>query len=157
MKITFNSLLSAHFFRQAVAALRSMPRLLGAMVVAAASMCAPAHANGSNDSWFGQDKAMHFGMSTPLGMLGASVAEKFGYTGKTERLVAGAALGMLPGLAKEWADRYNPRATASAKDMAFNMLGAMLGAAAVDCCTVRALSSRRDRFDGLAVEYRIDF
>lgn len=157
MKITFNSTGFARFFRQAVAARRSVACLLGVAAFVAATLSTPARANGSNDAWFGQDKAMHFGMSAPLGMLGASVAEKFGYTGKTERLVAGAALGMLPGLAKEWADRYNPRATASAKDMVFNMLGAMLGAAAVDCCTVRALSSRRDRFDGLAVEYRIEF
>jgi VanZ family protein len=132
-------------------------RLACLFALAAAVASAPAQANGPLDSWSGQDKMMHFGMSAPLGMLGASVAEKFGVTGKTERLVVGAALGMMPGLAKEWADRYNPRATASVKDMAFNVLGAILGAATVDCCTVRALSSRRDRFDGLAVEYKIEF
>jgi VanZ family protein len=157
MKITGNSSSTACDFRSTDSQGRSARRITWMLALAVAIASAPAHANGPTDSWFGQDKAMHFGMSAPLGMLGASVAEKLGYTGKTERLVVGAALGMMPGLAKEWADRYNPRATASVKDMAFNVLGAMLGAAAVECCTVRALSSRRDRFDGLAVEYRIEF
>jgi putative lipoprotein len=157
MKITGKSSNASREFRPTDAKGRSARRVACLFALTVAVLSTPVQANGPVDSWSGQDKAMHFGMSAPLGMLGASVAEKLGYTGKTERLVVGAALGMMPGLAKEWADRYNPRATASVKDMAFNVLGAMLGAAAVECCTVRALSSRRDRFDGLAVEYRIEF
>lgn len=100
---------------------------------------------------------MHFGLSAPLGMLGVGMADRMGFTGRFERIAVGAALGMVPGLAKEWSDRYNPRGTASGKDMVANMLGAILGASIADCCTVRALASRRDRVDGLSVDYRIEF
>jgi uncharacterized protein YfiM (DUF2279 family) len=156
MKVRLYSREKSNANRQAVDARRAARRW-----VASSMFClmasGPAVAGDPVDSWTGQDKMMHFGMSAPLGILGVGVADRLGFSGKVERVVVGATIGMMPGLAKEWADRYNPRATASAKDMVFNMLGAALGASIADCCTVRALASRRDRPDGLAVEYRISF
>ena len=156
MKIALNSCEKSRANRQTVDTHRATRKwLAGGLFCLMAS--GPALAGDPADSWAGQDKMMHFGMSAPLGILGVGVADRLGFSGKVERVVVGATIGMMPGLAKEWADRYNPRATASAKDMLFNMLGAALGASIADCCTVRALASRRDRPDGLAVEYRISF
>jgi len=111
---------------------------------------------GPQDSWTGQDKALHFGLSAPMGLLGVSFASRLGFTDATEKKVVGALIGSMPGLIKELSDINNPRGTASLKDMVFNLLGAALGASLADCCTVSPVS-RRDRLDGLTLEYRIDF
>ena len=118
---------------------------------------APAQAADPVDSWTGQDKLMHVGISGSLGILGVGLADRLGFTGRVERIAVGAAIGMIPGVAKEWSDRYNPRGTASGKDMVANMIGAIVGASISDCCAVRALASRRDRIDGLSIDYRIEF
>jgi len=156
MKITRNSCNKSSAVRPAVAVSPRM-RAMVAVALVAAVAATPVRAADPVDSWTGQDKAMHFGLSAPLGMLGVGMADRLGFTGRFERIAVGAALGMVPGLAKEWSDRSNPRGTASGKDMVANMLGAILGASIADCCTVRALASRRDRIDGLSVDYRIEF
>ena len=106
------------------------------------------------DRWGGPDKALHFGVSAPLGAIGAGFAPKDAGTG--QRLLYGAAIGALPGLAKELADARRPGGDPSARDMAFNVLGAAVGALFADCCLLRPIS-RGDRIDGIGVEYRIDF
>jgi VanZ family protein len=113
-----------------------------------------ARAQAQSDGWTGTDKALHLGLSAPFGAFGATLAPKDAGTG--QRLLYGTVLGALPGLAKELSDRARPGATASAKDMAFNVLGAALGAAVADCCLIRPLA-RGDRIDGVGVEYRIEF
>ena len=169
MLFTRSVIFSTSAIRRAVEAGRTvgvlaMPdrRVLCKMALPLAFAClmtAPmSHAagGGSQDSWTGQDKALHFGMSAPMGLLGVSFAARLGFTDATEKKVVGALIGSMPGLVKELADISNPRGTASIKDLAFNLLGAALGASLSDCCTVSPIS-RRDRLDGLTVEYRIDF
>ena len=132
------------------------------MSIVLALACIVAHptghagVGGPQDSWTGQDKALHFGLSAPMGLLGVSFASRLGFTDATEKKVVGALIGSMPGLIKELSDINNPRGTASLKDMVFNLLGAALGASLADCCTVSPVS-RRDRLDGLTLEYRIDF
>ena len=132
------------------------------IAIAIASACIMAHptghagAGGPQDSWTGQDKALHFGMSAPLGLLGVSFASRLGFNDPMEKKVVGALIGAMPGLVKELSDIANPRATASLKDLAFNLLGAALGASLSDCCSVSPVT-RRDRLDGLTLEYRIHF
>ncbi len=132
------------------------------IAIAIASACIMAHptghagVGGPQDSWTGQDKALHFGMSAPLGLLGVSFASRLGFTDPMDKKVVGALIGAMPGLVKELADIGNPRATASLKDMAVNLLGAALGASLSDCCSVSPVT-RRDRLDGLTLEYRFHF
>jgi len=107
-----------------------------------------------SDSWIGQDKALHFMVSMPFGMMGArlfsdaqSPAEQFFY---------GALLGSLPGLMKEARDIHHRGSTASYKDMTYNILGASLGALGSDCCTIRPIGTK-DRLDGIVFEYKVNF
>ena len=134
------------------------PRTLRAAVLAgafAAACGAPdARAQAQPDRWNGSDKALHLGLSAPFGAYAATFAPPGAGTGR--RLLVGTTLGALPGLAKELADLNRPGATASMKDMTFNVLGAALGALVADCCLIRPIE-RGDRIDGVGVEYRIDF
>jgi uncharacterized protein YfiM (DUF2279 family) len=119
----------------------------GAMLVAPA-----AHAQA--DAWTGPDKVKHFGMSAPLGMVGSAMVPR--EAPFAQRVLYGTLLGSLPGLAKELSDMGRPGATASMKDMTFNVLGAALGASLAECCLIRPLG-RGERIDGIGVEYRIEF
>ena len=131
----------------------ALPLAFAGLMIAPMSHAA---GGGSQDSWTGPDKALHFGLSAPMGLLGVSFAARLGFTDATEKKVVGALIGSMPGLVKELSDISNPRGSASLKDMAFNLLGAALGASLSDCCTVSPIS-RRDRLDGVTLEYRIDF
>ena len=139
-------------------ACRARSRRLRAAVGAAAlagTLAAPgAHAQSQPDSWTGSDKALHFGVSAPFGMIGASMVSR--EAGTAERVAVGTLIGSLPGLAKELADTQRPSATPSMKDMTYNVLGAALGAVVGDCCLLRPVV-RGDRVDGVGVEIRLDF
>jgi VanZ family protein len=138
--------------RRTARAARSKPP--AALLLAVAAMLGPSAAGAqSTDAAFGTDKALHFGLSAPFGMLGASFAGADAST--ATRLAYGTLIGSLPGLAKELYDMQG-RGDPSARDMAFNVLGAALGALVADCCLIRPLT-RGDRIDGIGVEYRIDF
>jgi putative lipoprotein len=129
------------------------PILRGGVAAAlAAAFAAPALAQ--TNPWAGSDKALHAGISAPLGMIGASIAG--GAASAGERVLYGTMLGSLPGLAKELVDAQRPGGDASYRDMAFNVVGAALGALLADCCLIRPYM-RGDRLDGIGVEYRIDF
>jgi uncharacterized protein YfiM (DUF2279 family) len=123
------------------------------LLAGAAMLGASAAGAQSTDSWVGTDKAMHLGLSAPFGMFGATFAGAEAST--ATRLAYGTLIGSLPGLAKELSDMRG-RGDPSARDMAFNVLGAALGALVADCCLIRPLA-RGDRIDGIGVEYRIDF
>lgn len=130
-------------------------RAAAAATLAAGALLAPAAASAqSADPWFGQDKVKHFGMSAPLGMMGSAMIPQ--RASATERILYGTLLGSLPGLAKELSDLGRPGSTASMKDMAFNVLGAALGASLGDCCLIRPFASG-DRIDGVGIQYRISF
>ncbi|MFO0462390.1 MAG: hypothetical protein ACK50I_24835 [Burkholderiales bacterium] len=133
---------------------RALRALAVATAIAGAAAAHGARAQAKPDSWTGSDKALHAGVSAPLGAMGAALAPPG--AGTAQRLLYGTALGALPGLAKELADLNRPGATPSMKDMAFNVLGAALGAAVADCCLIRPLASG-DRIDGIGIEYRIGF
>jgi putative lipoprotein len=128
-------------------------RRAAATVVAAGALLAAPAAHAQVDSWTGQDKLKHFGVSAQLGALGMSMIPARAST--TERILYGTLIGSLPGLAKELAD-FGGRGTPSMRDMAFNLLGAAVGAAFADCCMVRPIA-RGDRIDGVGIEYRIQF
>ena len=132
---------------------RPRPRAAAALVAAFALGAGPVAAQ-SADSWTGSDKAMHVGLSAPFGAVGASLAPADAGTGT--RLLWGAAIGSLPGLAKEVIDLQRPGATASARDLAANLAGAALGALLADCCLIRPIA-RGDRVDGVGVEFRVPF
>lgn len=107
-----------------------------------------------SDSWTGQDKALHFMVSMPFGMIGARLfsdsptpAEQFFY---------GALLGSVPGLMKEARDIHHRGSTASYKDMTYNILGASLGSLGSNCCTIRPIGTK-DRLDGIVFEYKVNF
>lgn len=86
-----------------------------AIVAACAALSIGAHA----DTWTGQDKAKHLGVSAAIGAVtGTAIEDK--------RWAFAAAL--LPGIAKEVYDMRHPAThTASWQDMAANAAGAALG------------------------------
>lgn len=126
----------------------------GAALGVALALGAGSVAAQSADRWSGGDKALHVGMSAPFGAVGASLAPADAGTGT--RLLWGAALGSLPGLAKEVIDLQRLGGTASARDLAANLAGATLGALFADCCLIRPIA-RGDRVDGVGVEFRVPF
>jgi VanZ family protein len=132
---------------------RARPVAGAALGVALALGAGPLAAQ-SADRWSGADKALHVGMSAPFGAIGASLAPADAGTGT--RLLWGAALGSLPGLAKEAIDLQRQGGTASARDLAANLAGAALGALFADCCLIRPIA-RGDRLDGVGVEFRVPF
>ena len=133
----------------------AMRRVLATVALAGiAALATPGARAQSTDSWVGADKAKHFGMSAPLGMFGSALIPRDATL--SQRVMYGTLLGSLPGLAKELSDYGRPGSTPSARDMAFNVLGAALGASLAECCLIRPFA-RGDRVDGVGVEYRIEF
>jgi len=114
----------------------------------------PAMADIRQDSWVGMDKVNHFGVSAPLGMFGAAMVGKSADT--TDQILYGTLIGALPGLVKELYDIGRPGATASVKDMAWNILGAAAGSMTSKWFSVTPLMFR-DRVDGFRVQIRFDF
>jgi VanZ family protein len=139
--------------RARAAASRAPLRHVALAAAIAAAFAAP-DARAQTDGWTSPDKALHFGLSAPFGAFAATLAPKDAGTG--QRMLYGAALGALPGLAKELSDARRSGADASARDMAFNVLGAAVGALLADCCLIRPIA-RGDRIDGVGVEYRVEF
>jgi uncharacterized protein YfiM (DUF2279 family) len=131
-----------------------LPRTLALLFVLALGISSPAMADIRQDSWIGMDKANHFGVSAQLGMFGAAMAGKSADT--TEQILYGTLIGALPGLVKEIYDIGRPGATASAKDMAWNVLGAAVGSMSSRWFSVTPLVYR-DRVDGFRVQIRFDF
>lgn len=85
------------------------------MVAACAALSIAAHA----DTWTGQDKAKHLGVSAAIGAVTGTAIEHKGWA---------FAAAMLPGIAKEAYDMKHPAThTASWRDMAANAAGAALG------------------------------
>jgi uncharacterized protein YfiM (DUF2279 family) len=107
-----------------------------------------------SDAWTGQDKALHFMVSMPLGMMGAKLVSDG--QSPAEQFFYGALLGSLPGLMKETRDIHHRGSTASYKDMTYNILGASLGAFVSDCCTIKPIGTK-DRLDGIIFEYKVNF
>jgi uncharacterized protein YfiM (DUF2279 family) len=122
--------------------------------VIALGICSPAMADIRQDSWVGMDKANHFGVSAQLGMFGATLAGRSADT--TDQILYGTLIGSLPGLVKEIYDIGRPGATASVKDMAWNILGAAAGSMTSKWFSVTPLMYR-DRVDGFRVQIRFEF
>jgi len=119
----------------------------------------------SSDAWHGKDKAEHFIVSMPFGMLGAKFFSDASST--TNQFIYGTVLGSMPGLIKEIRDIHHHGADASYKDMTFNFLGAAAGAA------IAALmnsftdtpqtqwtiipTNTKNQISGVVFQYRIEF
>ena len=161
---------SARFFRRAVeffcllgvnlrcnlqpASGRLCSRLLIASFVAL-GLCSPAMSDmRQNDSWIGMDKANHFGVSAPLGMFGATMADKSSVS--SEQFFYGTLVGSLPGLLKEIVDIWHPGSDASLKDLAWDIVGAATGALSTRWFSVTPMTYR-DHVDGFRIQIRIDF
>ncbi len=129
-------------------------RTLALFIVVALWPFSIAMAEVRQDAWVGMDKANHFGVSAQLGMFGATLAGKSADT--TDQILYGTLIGALPGLAKEIYDIGRPGATASVKDMAWNLLGAAAGSMSSRWFSVVPMSYR-DRVDGFKVQIRIEF
>ena len=132
----------------------AVSRRMAVSALAAGALLAAPAVHAQVDSWTGQDKVRHFGVSAQLGALGMTMVPARAST--AERILYGTLIGSLPGLAKELADFGRPGATPSMRDMVFNVLGAAVGAAFADCCMIRAIA-RGERIDGVGIEYRIEF
>lgn len=79
------------------------------------------------DPWFGQDKGIHFGASAILTTTG------YGFSSVVleqpwQRVVAGSALSLTIGTFKELNDYRHGSTGWSNKDMAFNVIGTVVGA-----------------------------
>jgi uncharacterized protein YfiM (DUF2279 family) len=133
---------------------RQLTRRLLLPLVLALGICSPAMADIRQDSWVGMDKANHFGVSAQLGMFGAALAGRSADT--TDQILYGTLIGSLPGLVKEIYDIGRPGATASVKDMAWNILGAAAGAMTSKWFSVTPLTYR-DRVDGFRIQFRFEF
>jgi uncharacterized protein YfiM (DUF2279 family) len=130
-------------------------RLLAGAVLAAGALASPS-AFAQSDSWTGQDKLKHFGVSAPMGLLGATFAGPNAST--YERVLYGALIGSLPGVFKELTDLRTPGSSPSLKDMSFNIAGAAIGALMGDsCCMIRPYTTRADKIDGIAIDFKISF
>lgn len=78
----------------------------------------------ANDTWKGQDKIKHFSVSVPLGAIGAYITRD-----SRNPVLYGALIGSMPGLVKEVIDGCRSGGTGfSSHDMAYNFLGALVGA-----------------------------
>jgi uncharacterized protein YfiM (DUF2279 family) len=142
--------------RAAVRAGAAAPVRMLATICVALGTLASAPAFAQSDSWTGQDKVKHFGVSAPMGLLGAKFA---GPTASTsERVMYGALIGSLPGVFKELTDLRTPGSSASMRDMSFNIAGAAIGALMGDtCCMIRPYMTRADKVDGIAIDFKINF
>ena len=118
-----------------------------------------------SDSWTGQDKALHFMVSMPFGMMGARLFSNA--STPAEQFFYGTLMGSIPGLIKEIRDIHHPGSNASYKDMTFNVLGAATGAA------IAALmnsftdmpqtkwtiipTNTKNQMNGVVFQYRVEF
>lgn len=93
-----------------------------ALTLAAGFLAPAAHA----DEWSGGDKALHFGVSIPLGMAGAVIASEVA-PGRN-RVLYGTLIGSTPALVKELYDSRSGGSGFSGKDLAVSVAGAALGA-----------------------------
>lgn len=72
-----------------------------------------------NDEWLGMDKPLHLGASAVAGVVSALV-----FTGSPETIFA---IGMVPGVVKEFMDSRNGGSGWSAKDLVADMCGVAFG------------------------------
>jgi uncharacterized protein YfiM (DUF2279 family) len=119
----------------------------------------------SSDMWHGKDKAKHFAVSMPFGMLGAKFFSDA--TSTTNQFFYGTLLGSMPGLAKEIRDINHRGSDASYKDMTFNVMGAAAGAAIATLMTSHTdtphaqwtiiPTSTKNQVNGVVFQYRVEF
>ncbi|MDX2054301.1 MAG: hypothetical protein SFV15_18010 [Polyangiaceae bacterium] len=83
---------------------------------------ATAHAE---DQWFGEDKALHFGVSVGLASSSYALSSLF-VEDSTSRILAGTLGGLMPGAAKELYDATG-RGDPSWKDFAWDATGTLVG------------------------------
>lgn len=86
---------------------------------------ATASAAADPDPWFGKDKMLHFGVSAGLAAGGYAAGTVF-WEGTEERLLAGAALALGLGVAKELYD-LTGRGHPSWRDLAWDVAGTAVG------------------------------
>jgi putative lipoprotein len=100
---------------------------LGVVLLMVCITSAPAHA----DDWTGADKGAHFGYSAAFGAGATTTVPLVGGPGPDWRSFAiGAGIGVVPGIAKEVWD-LSGRGDASWKDLAWDAIGAVVGAGIV--------------------------
>ncbi|MBI4757171.1 MAG: hypothetical protein HY778_17510 [Betaproteobacteria bacterium] len=93
-----------------------------ALTLAATLLASAAHA----EDWSGRDKVLHFGVSIPLGVAGAVIAQEVAPA--QNRVLLGTLIGSTPALAKELYDSRSGGSGFSGKDLAVSVAGAALGA-----------------------------
>ncbi|MES1172481.1 MAG: hypothetical protein ABUL77_04530 [Bacteroidota bacterium] len=101
-------------------------RLVAAVAVVLAVLTAGPVARAADpDPWFGQDKALHFGLSATIAAGGYGLAAVSTERRQTRFLVGGG-LALAAGVGKELADAFGT-GDASAKDLTWDVLGTATG------------------------------
>ena len=90
------------------------------------SGCAHFRSCGSGDRWWGEDKKKHFAASALIGA-GITFASST-QTDTAEAAAIGFAAAVSAGAAKEWHDLYIQKTCWSWKDLAWDIIGASVGA-----------------------------
>lgn len=96
-----------------------------ALLTAAVVCAAPAARAEPVDSWFGRDKALHFGATSTLSVGGYAVG-RAAFEERTPALLLGAGLAMSAGVAKELADLAGA-GTPSWRDLTWDAIGTATG------------------------------
>ena len=73
-----------------------------------------------------EDKQLHIAFSVPLGMLGASMCNRYFDLNGLPMVLCGTAIGMIPGIAKEALDEHNYGGWDN-RDLGADAIGAFIG------------------------------
>jgi putative lipoprotein len=95
----------------------------------------------ADDSWWGRDKALHFGVSAAIGGAGYGLSSLV-FEDRALRVISSAGLALAAGVGKELYDASG-HGTASYKDLTWDLAGTTLGVGL--CFSLDWALSRRDR------------
>jgi putative lipoprotein len=90
-------------------------------------LAASAPAGAAADGWWGADKASHLGISFALGASAYGGLALAGKDVRVVRLLLSVGLALAPGLAKEIYDSGQPGNSFSARDLTWDLVGAVTG------------------------------
>ncbi len=102
-------------------------RRRGSLRAATALLLIAGLAHADPDPWLGEDKALHFGLSSVLAIGGYTAATSFSAS-PTVRLAYGGSVALLAGVGKELWDASG-HGTPSWKDLTWDVVGAVAGLA----------------------------
>jgi len=107
----------------------------------------------AEDSWWGRDKALHFGVSAALGAAGYGLSSLV-FEDRAVRVAASAGLALAAGIGKELYDASG-HGTASVKDLTWDAAGTTLGVGLA--FTLDWALSRKDRPSATAARLELRF